>query len=211
MCGSTMRILFIRHGESEANVEQIISNRDLPHKLTQTGVMQATILAETLAHTLTVEVIETSPILRARETAVILQARLDVIPTVQPVLREFDCGAMEGRGDAEAWAAHQAIVQAWDTDHDYDKSIPPDGESFNDMQARFVPYIKNLIQQHKDHSADILLVSHGGLLLQMLPLVLTNVDRPFTQQNHINNCQLIITQLQDEQLICTNWGDIQFT
>ena len=206
-----MRILFVRHGESEANVEQIISNRDLPHKLTEAGVMQATILAETLAHTHNVKVIETSPILRARETAEILQTRLDVTPTVQDALREFDCGEMEGRGDAEVWATYKELVHAWDVEHNYDKSIPPDGESFNDMKARFVPFIEGLIAQHKEHYADILLVAHGGLLLQMLPLVLANIDRAFTQQNHIKNCQLIMSELEDEQLICTAWGDIQLT
>ena len=204
-----MRILFVRHGESEANVEQIISNRDLPHKLTKKGVLQATILAETLAHTHNVEVIETSPILRARETAEILQARLGVIPTIQPALREFDCGAIEGRNCPEAWAAYKNLVDTWDGGQNYDEHIPPDGESFQDMKARFVPYIHHLVNQHQTHHADVLLVSHGGLLLQMLPLVLANIDRTFTQQNHIKNCQLISTAFENEQLICTAWGDIQ--
>ncbi len=203
-----MRLLFVRHGESEANMGQIISNRDLPHKLTQTGVMQATILAETLAHTHSVEVIETSPVLRARETAVILQARLNIIPTIQPALREFDMGQMEGHGDNEAWTAYSNLLNAWNDDHNFDARIPPDGESFNDMKARFVPYINQLIAQHKDHSADVLLVTHWGLLQHMLPLVLANIDHPFTRRNPISYCQPIITQLQHDQLICIKWGNL---
>ena len=206
-----MRILFVRHGESEANVAQVISNRDLPHKLTENGVMQATILAETLAHTHNVEVIETSPILRAQETAVIFQARLGVTPTIQSALREVDAGMMEGRGDAEAWESCDKLVRSWDDEQDYDNYIPPDGESFNDVKARFIPYIKQLIAEHKDHSADVLLVSHGALLQLMLPLILTNIDREFTQKHQINNCQLIVTQLKHDELSCINWGKIQLT
>ncbi len=205
-----MRILFTRHGESEANVLQIISNRDLPHKLTETGIMQASILAETLAHTHSVAVIESSPILRAKETAMIVAQRLGVKPNIRTELSEFDCGMMEGRGDAEAWKAHQAVTQAWDVDQAFAQRIPPDGESFNDMKARFVPYINDLISKRQDNFADMLLISHGGMLHQMLPLVLTNVDRQFTQQHPLKNCQLVVTELQNEQLTCTNWGDITF-
>ena len=44
-----MRILFTRHGESEANIQHIISNRSLPHQLTEKGVDQAAALAEVSA------------------------------------------------------------------------------------------------------------------------------------------------------------------
>ena len=206
-----MRILFARHGESEANVQQIISNRDLPHTLTETGIMQASILAETLVYTQNITMIASSPILRAQETGQIIGKRLGVTPTVSGALREFDCGGMEGRGDDEAWAAHQAVVQVWDVGHDYQQRIPPDGESFNGTKARFVPYINKLIAQHQDHCADIFLITHGALLQQMLPLILSNIDRPFTQQNRINNCQLIAAQSDKSHLICTQWGDITFT
>lgn len=40
-----MRLIFARHGESQANVERIISNRALPHGLTAKGRAQAETLA----------------------------------------------------------------------------------------------------------------------------------------------------------------------
>ena len=43
-----MRLYFVRHGESEANLLQEFSNRGLKHGLTPTGVRQATALAEAL-------------------------------------------------------------------------------------------------------------------------------------------------------------------
>jgi len=60
-----MRLYFIRHGESEANTLQIISNRNLPHAMTETGLRQVFALAGKL-HGKSICRIYTSPILRAR-------------------------------------------------------------------------------------------------------------------------------------------------
>ena len=199
-----MKILFTRHGESEANVEQIISNRNLPHHLTKLGISQAIDLAETLADC-NVKLIYSSPIPRAQETAEIVANKLGLSFSITPALREFDCGMLEGRGDEEAWAAHTAVVRAWDEDKDYEQRIEPDGESFNDMSARFVPFVTGLIEENQYLDGDILLISHGGLLHQMLPLVLSNIDRAFTNQHRLGNCDLVITHLQYRQLFCTDW------
>lgn len=65
------RLILVRHGESEANLQGIISNRTLPHSLTPKGRQQALALAAQLQG-LDVSCIYTSPILRARETAGLL-------------------------------------------------------------------------------------------------------------------------------------------
>jgi len=203
-----MHILITRHGESEANIQQVISNRDLPHKLTTLGISQSFELAETLMKWKVKKVIA-SPILRAKETGSIIAEKLGVPIAVSPALGEFDCGMMEGREDEEAWKAHHAVTQAWDEDQDYDCRIMPDGESFNDMKARFLPFLAKIIQE-KDHLlGDVLLVSHGGMLHQMLPLVVVNVDRAFTKQYPLGNCELVITQPKSTKLVCTEWAGIK--
>jgi probable phosphoglycerate mutase len=111
--GICMRILFARHGESTANVHQIISNRDIPHHLTKIGITQSAALSESLLDW-KVQKIIASPILRAQETAGVVSKRLGVPFTISHALREFDCGVMEGRKDKEAWAAHNAVNHAWD-------------------------------------------------------------------------------------------------
>ena len=203
-----MRILFSRHGESEANIQHIISNRDLPHKLTKVGVSQALALAETLTDW-NVKKIITSPILRAQETAEIVAETLGLHPTISAALREFDCGLMEGRKDEEAWAAHLAVIHAWDEERDYERRILPDGESFNDMKARFLPFITDLIAKNIHLSDDILLISHGGMLHQMLPLIFANVDRAFTKHHPLGNCDLVVAHPQNEKLVCSGWAGVK--
>ena len=45
-----MKLYFARHAESEANIKHIISNRGLPHPLTERGRTQAEDLAKKLKH-----------------------------------------------------------------------------------------------------------------------------------------------------------------
>jgi broad specificity phosphatase PhoE len=203
-----MDILITRHGESESNVQGIISNRDLPHPLTLAGRVQSLALAKRLAH-LVIKQIYASPILRAWETAGIIASKLGVPLVFTPALREFDCGQMEGRGDVEAWEAHREVTRTWDEDHDYERHIPPDGESFNNMKARFLPLLSDLLENGDRRPGSILLISHGGLLHQMLPLVFNNIDRKFTQQKPLGNCELVVAKVRVKRLVCAEWAGIK--
>ena len=203
-----MRILFTRHGESEANLQHIISNRSLPHQLTTKGIQQAAALADQLLKKAHLKMIVSSPIPRAVQTAAIISNRSGIPFSVNNALREFDCGAMEGRSDQDAWQAHQSVVHAWDEDQDFDRFIPPDGESYNDQKARFLPFLQDLLTNQIHLDGDILLVSHGALLHQMLPLILCNIDRNFTKQHPLGNCQLVITASENNRLKCLRWDDI---
>lgn len=204
-----MRVLFARHGESEANRQRVISNRDLPHPLTPRGVAQSLALARTLIGREVGQVIA-SPIPRAWQTAALVADALGVPCSTSPALREFDCGAMEGRGDDEAWAEHAALVRAWDEEHDEQRRIPPDGESFADLRARFLPFVASLVAGpvagRDSRAGDVLLVSHGGLLHHLLPLVLGNVGREFTDGHPLGHCALIVARVHSGRLVCTEWA-----
>jgi len=200
-----VQIIFTRHGESEANVERIISNRNLPHNLTEQGRKQAHILSDKLASK-NIAIIYASPIQRAQQTAQIIAEKRHLPVHTSDALREFDCGIMEGRGDEEAWQTHQTVVQAWD-DGDYDRQIA-EGESFNDLQKRFVPFIKQLVSEFGNGDTVIVLLSHGGLLSQMLPLVLSNIDRAFTRDHPLGNCACVVATAQRENLVCIEWDGI---
>ncbi len=141
-----MKILFTRHGEREANIQGIISNRDLPHKLTPVGICQSLVLAESLLRWKITKGM-TSPIQRSKETASIVAEKLNIPIIVSPALREFDCGSMEGRKDDDAWLAHQVVTRAWDEKQDFDCRIMPDGESFYDMKACLLPLQANIIKE----------------------------------------------------------------
>ena len=115
--------------------------------------------------------------MRARETAGILAAGFGLEPQTADGLREPDCGIAEGRSDAEAWDLHAEQEAAWKAgvlDHKI-----PGGESFLEVRDRFVPFVEGLLIRHNAEAGSVLLVSHGSVLVNMLPLVLANVSVEF--------------------------------
>ena len=169
-----MKIVFARHGESQANLLHEISNRGLRHGLTRSGRDQAAALALRLKKR-AITRIYSSPVLRAIETSILVANHLNLDYEVVDALREYDCGALEGRSDEAAWQGWQALYDAWTIHQRWEQSLEG-GESFFDVQKRFVPFIDGLIQQFKDSEAQILCISHGGTYRMMLPLVLNNYE-----------------------------------
>lgn len=200
-----MKLYFIRHGESEANTRHIISNRASPYHLTERGRQQAQQLAERLAD-VPIDAIFSSPVLRARETAQILSTAFGVHYQVTEGLREYDCGILEERCDAESWALYSKYYKEW-TLHQNWESKPEGGENFLDIRNRFLPFIESLKDGGREN---ILLIGHGGLFQLMLPLILTNVDSDFVRSHMIHHTEPIIADLNSEGWVCRQWGDENF-
>jgi len=198
-----MRLYFVRHGQSEANVQMVISNRDLPHPLTELGRRQAETLARSLAD-VPLAVIYSSPIVRAVETAQIVAAIKGLPVEIAAALREPDCGIMEGRGDEEAWAEHDRVVHEWAVQRNFDSHIEG-GESFHDLRARFVPFVERVAAAHGDTDRNVLLITHGSLLYLMLPLVLINIDFATVREYLMPNTAVIVAEKRTNGLVCLEW------
>lgn len=198
-----MKIIFARHGESQANIARIISNRDLPHALTALGRQQALQLAHELRNE-GVSALYCSPIPRARETATLIGEQLHLTPVIADGLREPDRGIVEGRGDAEAWRMHDDIAQRWLEGNEHDARIEG-GESFNEIRRRFTAFVDGLIAQHGNTDDVVLCVAHGAVLLMMLPLVLSNVPAAFQLRQTFPNCATVVAVYHAGELRCVSW------
>jgi probable phosphoglycerate mutase len=165
-----MRLYFVRHGESEANLLRVISNRGLVHGLSEKGRQQAVALGETLAQS-GISAVFSSPLLRATQTAEILSAALRLDYVVTDALREYDCGVIEGKSDAQSWELHRRTREDWLLRGQWERRIDG-GESFLDIRNRFEPFIEDLLATCPA-DASLLLVGHGGLYYCMLPQVLS--------------------------------------
>lgn len=198
----SVRVYFVRHGESEANILRVISNRGQQHGLTERGRAQARALADHLADKGIVQVYS-SPLLRAVQTAKTLAQACGVRYEVTDALREFDCGVAENRADEEAWGLWRSAVEAWDA-HDWSYRIEG-GECFHDMRDRFVPFIEAVVQRHLEPADNVALVGHGGLYFSMLPLVLTNVDAQAVKQWSMPNTGYVLAETTPTGLFCLEW------
>jgi len=169
-----MRIYFTRHGESQANLLGEISNRGLQHGLTGKGRRQAEALARRLEG-IPIRRIYSSPLLRAVETSQILAMQLKVEYEITPALRDFDCGVMEGRADELAWQAWRELTEAWVEHGQWDQRIAG-GESYNDLQGRFEPFVQGLVDAYRETADNLVCVGHGGLYGMMLPLMIPGLS-----------------------------------
>ena len=205
--GHRMKITFTRHGESQANVLQEVSNRGLKHPLTPAGRQQAASLADSL-QSQAVTHIYCSPVLRAIETAVILAGQLAVDYVVVDALREYDMGVREGRSDPGVWQAWFDVLEAWKNPARWGERVEG-GESFYDVRQRFVPFIDRLIQAHGKNEAHLVCVGHYGLYQMMLPLILSNIDETLiTRLGGLSYTACIITELTPSGLVCTSWNGV---
>lgn len=202
-----MKLYFVRHGESEANIAGIFSNRDLKHPLTQTGLEQARALAAQLKDDFAR--IYSSPIQRARQTADILAQAWQGPVEITSALREWDVGIYEGRADPQGWELHRQVQEDWFRHRKLDSRMP-EGESFLDMRARFVPFIATLLQAASPESRPIVLVGHGGLYHAMLPEILHNIDNSFVAQHPLTHTAHVIAETSPRGLVCREWNGIQF-
>lgn len=201
-----MKISFVRHGESVANLLHEFSNRGFKHGLTERGFQQAEQLVQKLRG-IPFRQIYTSPLKRAFQTAQILQEHLNCPLEISDALREYDCGVLEGKSDPESWAIYDRVFQQWQ-EGQWAERIPG-GESHLDIQARFIPFIDAISQAQEDEN--VLLVGHGGIYRCMFPLMMINLDAETLGELDIDYAMPIIAETRRAGLFCTNWGERSFS
>jgi 2,3-bisphosphoglycerate-dependent phosphoglycerate mutase len=199
-----MQLLFVRHGESEANILREISTRGWKHPLTPLGREQADRLVTTLAG-YPIDRIYSSPVMRALQTAGILAEARGLTFEITEALREYDLGVLEGRSDVDAWNQYKMELQEWIEKGHLDFRMEG-GESFEDIRQRFEPFVKGIIKENQtDQNSTPVLVSHGGLFRLMLPLIFMNVDPKEALTYPMHNTGVIAAQYRDGNLYCTEW------
>jgi probable phosphoglycerate mutase len=198
-----MHLYFVRHGESEANVLRVISNRGYRHGLTEKGRAQALVLAGRLKDARPAR-IYTSPLLRAVQTAEILSAFLEAPIKIAGALREYDCGVIEGRSDEASWALHRQVWEDWLLRGQWERRVEG-GESLCDMRDRFVPFLRRILEEPPIQDRNLVLIGHGGLFRGVLPLVLSNVSFAFAGEQPFPNTGCVLAEKRPEGLVCLDW------
>jgi probable phosphoglycerate mutase len=160
---SITKLCLIRHGETTWNTERRLQGHtDIP--LNAKGVIQARQMAQALKDmNLTFDMLYTSDLKRAADTANAIVELFGVGAKVDGLLRERHFGALQGLTINEApllrpdiWLAHSMR----DIEHDLDG-----GESIQQFALR----VQNALDKIQAHHAGktILVVSHGGTLDMM--------------------------------------------
>jgi len=148
-----MKIYIIRHGETTGDTEDRYGGSYDDH-LTEKGKSQLQKTAASLVDK-NIEIIFSSPLIRARESAEIIREQIGAPVEFVDGLRERHYGVLTGLTKDEAREKFPEVVEK----HKDSQFTDPDGESFDDFNKRVVETYKYLTM--RDNSV-IAVVSHGG-------------------------------------------------
>jgi probable phosphomutase (TIGR03848 family) len=147
-------ILLVRHGQT-ATTGSVLPGRAKGLHLTDAGRAQAVRAAERIAELRTVDAVYTSPLERARETAIPIAGAVGVRPAVERGLQECDFGEWTG-GELKQLMR----TPEWQTVQRAPSTFRfPGGESFTEMQARIVSALDRLRAAHP--GGTVVAVSHA--------------------------------------------------
>lgn len=186
-----MKIFIIRHGETTSDVENKYGG-DYDDHLTEKGITQAKELAEKIANC-GIEIIFSSPRIRAKETADILNEVLKCEVQVIYDLRERNAyGVLTGMNKEEAKIKYPEYVDLLG-DH---RSTIADAETYEHLLGRVDATFKNIANSSYEIVA---IVSHGGFIRCLFRDVLK-----FGKLKEISDCAFVELEKDDLELKIIN-------
>lgn len=143
---------FVRHGVTEWNELGIVQgSSNIP--LNERGKRQALALANRLANEEKWDIILSSDLERAAETARIISSKLGLADIhFDERIREIDCGQIESTNE-------QDRISRWGSEW---RKLDLGMESFEDVVKRGVAFLEDISEQHKGKR--VLIVSHGAIV-----------------------------------------------
>ncbi len=168
-----MRLILVRHGETELNrTGRILGKSDAP--LNAAGRAQASANAAALAADLPFA-LYTSPLVRAVETARIVGDALGVEATPLDDLQEADAGELDGMRASEARRLYPEFYRRWEADASTARM--PGGESLSQVQERAWEAVTRLADEHGD--GKVVAVTHDFVIRAVLCMALDMPLRSF--------------------------------
>ena len=148
-------IYFIRHGQTAQNTEKRFQGHS-DTSLNDTGRWQATRIAARLAFS-GIEVVYTSDLARARQTAEPIAQALTARLEQRIDLREIDVGNATGMSKSDLREHHPELFGA-----DWHRVPFPNGESYDETAARMSKAAREIASQNPQQRVAV--VTHGGAI-----------------------------------------------
>jgi broad specificity phosphatase PhoE len=173
-----MKIVLIRHGESEANVAGLLSSKPSdPYGLTNLGVEQVKHAAELITEN--IDMAYVSPLKRTLQTADIVIDRLKDKPVVRVDnrIKEIDYGIYSGkRNNADLDKTRELQVGG-----NYEIRFGKNGENKYEILRRLYGFLTEVIESSRSNTT-VLLVSHGSITgwLERIIIEITSSDKKHT-------------------------------
>lgn len=205
-----MRIYLIRHGETDLNKHKILQGRS-DHELNEYGRELARVTGKALKD-VTFDLVFTSPLKRAKETAMLLVSEnaAEVKPPIfeEERIQEISFGDFEGKcyGKDNFNMPDDTFLNFFDKPERY--NTPPNGESFADILKRTGDFLAELMEKDEYKDKTILLSTHGCALKALLANVRNTPISEFWGDGVHKNCAVSIVEVKDGRAIVTEDGKL---
>ncbi len=167
-----IKLLLIRHGQTEWNKERRIQGGRSDTTLSPAGKQQADEIGQALSNT-EISAIYSSPLIRAINTAkaIALYHHIDI--KIEPDLRELEVGEMEGKAISSLVTDFSHYLLQWNAGLGTEKL--PGGESLSDLRERAWNIITRISAKHREET--VVVVSHYFVILTIICAAL-NIPLP---------------------------------
>ena len=195
-------ITIIRHGETMWNVQKRIQGQRNSN-LSENGITQAELVAKALAKR-EFDVLVSSDLGRAIETAKIINKQLLLPHEYNANLRERSFGIFEGKNFAEIEEKYpEEFLRYKERNPEF---VVPGGESIQQMYKRITSEIESVARKFKDQK--VLIVSHG-LVLEMMMYRTFNLNLNEPRAFSINNSSISSFYIDENNWFLKEWGVIE--
>lgn len=196
---NTGRLLFIRHGETPANIDKVWHGQiDTP--LSAAGCQQVEALGRQFHKVMQPDVIYASPLQRARITAESIAQAQGMDVALEADLMEFHIGEWENTSYARLHRELGFFKSMMDDEH----YCAPGGESRSDVTQRFTSVVEKIAARHAGDNVAI--VAHGMAMSFALAHWLQN-DTSKWLDYRMDNTAITELSLQPPALIAFNQVD----
>ncbi len=196
------KIILVRHGETQWNVEEIFRGR-IDIELNETGLKQAELLAKYLG-AIKIDAIYSSPLRRALKTAEIIASYHKLAVEIAPGLIDFDYGEWQGLPHQEVKDKYKGLYAEWINRPDQVKM--PAGESLGEVRERAMAVVDRIIAKYK---GSVVLVSHR-VVNKVLICVLLGLDNSHFWNIRQDTCGITTFTYENERLILIKHNDTSY-
>jgi broad specificity phosphatase PhoE len=185
-----MKVFFVRHGQSEANLKKIYAGQsDVP--LTEQGRAEAAAIAPILAP-YKFDRVYTSDLSRAIETQEIALPGIKA-DAASPLIREFDVGSIAGLPTGTA----KTLTPEGGRDY-----TPFGGETTEMVIARLKEFLETYLE--KDPCETAAVFTHNGIMIAMMNYILgRKLHSPAIQSK---NCAVHVFEYSDGKWKLLSWN-----
>jgi phosphoserine phosphatase len=193
------KLILARHGETMWNVEKVFRGR-ADVNLDEVGIKQAELLGKYLSNW-ELEVIYSSPVKRALDTANIVARYQKVVVRIAQGLIDFDFGEWQSLPEQEVSRLYPDLLNEWHNNPD--KVKMPGGESLEDVRKRAVEVVNGILSRHE---GNVLLVSHR-VVIKVLICYLLGLDNSHFWNISQDVCGITIFNYADGRFVLTRHND----